>query len=82
MRGAGRLLAPGAPLYLYGAYRRAGTKLAPSNAAFDANLKARDPEWGLRDLDNVAAEAARHGLALDHIVEMPANNLSVIFRKG
>jgi SAM-dependent methyltransferase len=82
MRGAGRLLAPGAPLYLYGAYRRAGIETAPSNAAFDANLKARDPEWGLRDLDDVAAEAARHGFALERVVEMPANNLSVIFRKG
>jgi SAM-dependent methyltransferase len=82
MRGAGRLLAPGAPLYLYGAYRRAGIETAPSNAAFDANLKARDPEWGLRDLDDVAAEAARHGFALERVAEMPANNLSVIFRKG
>lgn len=82
MRGAGRLLAPGAPLYLYGAYRRAGVATAPSNAAFDESLKARDPEWGLRDLDDVAAEAGRHGLALERVVEMPANNLSVVFRKG
>jgi SAM-dependent methyltransferase len=82
MRGAGRLLAPGAPLYLYGAYRRAGIETAPSNEAFDESLKARDPEWGLRDLDDVAAEAGRHGLALERVVEMPANNLSVVFRKG
>ena len=82
MRGAARLLAPGAPLYLYGAYRRAGIETAPSNEAFDANLKARDPDWGLRDLEAVADEAARHGFALENVVEMPANNLSVIFRKG
>lgn len=82
MRGAGRLLAPGAPLYLYGPYRRAGIETAPSNEAFDESLKARDPEWGLRDLEAVAEAAAAHGFALERVVEMPANNLSVIFRKG
>ena len=81
MRGAGRLLERGAPLCLYGAYRRAGTPTAPSNEAFDAWLRAQDPEWGVRDLDKVAAAAEAHGLALDTIVPMPANNLSVIFRK-
>lgn len=82
MRGAGRLLAPGAPLYLYGPYRRAGTETAPSNEAFDESLKARDPEWGLRDLEAVAEAAAAHGFALERVVAMPANNLSVILRKG
>ena len=82
MRGAGRLLPPGAPLYLYGPYRRAGIETAPSNEAFDESLKARDPEWGLRDLEAVAEAAAAHGFALERVVEMPANNLSVIFRKG
>ncbi|GAA4816784.1 DUF938 domain-containing protein [Sphingosinicella ginsenosidimutans] len=82
MRGAGRLLAPGAPLFLYGPYRRAGIETAPSNEAFDESLKARDPEWGLRDLEAVAEAAAAHGFALERVVEMPANNLSVIFRKG
>lgn len=81
LRGAGRLLAAGAPLYLYGPYRRAGVETAPSNEAFDENLRARDPEWGLRDLEAVAAEAERHGLALDRVVEMPANNISAVFRK-
>lgn len=81
MRGAGRLLAAGAPLYLYGAYRRAGVETAPSNEAFDASLKARNPEWGLRDLEEVVAEAERHGLRLDKVEPMPANNLSVTFRK-
>lgn len=82
MQGAGRLLTAGAPLVLYGPYRRAGVATAPSNEGFDQSLKARDERWGLRTLEDVAAEAARHGLALDHVVEMPANNLSIVFRKG
>jgi hypothetical protein len=81
MRGAGRLLAPGAPLYLYGAYRQAGVATAPSNLAFDQSLKARDPEWGVRDLEDVVAEAEMNNLRLDRVVPMPANNLSVVFRK-
>ena len=82
MRGAGRLLPPGAPLVLYGPFRRAGVTTAPSNEAFHASLKARNPEWGLRDLEAVAAEAARHGLALGRLWEMPANNLTVAFRRA
>jgi SAM-dependent methyltransferase len=82
LRGAGRLLAEGAPLCLYGPYRRAGVETAPSNEAFDESLKARDPEWGLRDLEAVAAEAEQHGLALEQVVEMPANNISALFRKA
>ena len=82
MRGAGRLLGDGAPLFLYGPYRRGGVETAPSNDAFDESLKARDPEWGLRTLEEVEAEAGKHGLQLDRIVEMPANNLSLVFRRG
>lgn len=81
MRGAGRLLSSGCPLYLYGAYRQQGVDTALSNEAFDRSLQARNPEWGLRDLEAVTEEAARHGLILDAVVPMPANNLSVIFRK-
>ncbi len=80
MRGAGRLLAPGAPLVLYGPYRRAGVPTAPSNEAFDRSLRARNPEWGLRKLESVEAEAAKNLLRLDRIVEMPANNLTLVFR--
>jgi hypothetical protein len=80
MRGAGRLLAEGAPLLLYGPYRRAGVLTAPSNVAFDESLRARNPEWGLRELEAVEAEAVRHGLRLERVVEMPANNLTVLFR--
>ncbi|HVQ09162.1 MAG TPA: DUF938 domain-containing protein [Allosphingosinicella sp.] len=81
MRGAARLLGEGAPLYLYGAYRQAGVETAPSNEAFDGSLRARDPAWGLRDLDDVVAEAEKNGLGLDSVTPMPANNLSVVFRK-
>ena len=81
LRGAGRLLAPGAPLYLYGPFRRAGVETAPSNEAFDASLRARDPQWGLRDLEDVVAEAERQGFRLNTVVPMPANNVSAVFRK-
>jgi hypothetical protein len=81
MRGAGRLLIGGAPLLLYGPYRRAGMPTAPSNEAFDASLRARDTRWGLRELEAVAAEAAASGLALDRVEPMPANNLTLVFRK-
>lgn len=81
MNGAGRVLPPGGVLYLYGPYLRAGHPLEPSNAAFDESLRARDPRWGLRRLEDVAACAQSNGLELARVVEMPANNLSVIFRK-
>ena len=81
MRGAGRLLAQSAPLYLYGAYRQAGVETAPSNEAFDESLRARDSDWGVRDLEEVVAEAEKNGLRLDEAVPMPANNLSVVFRR-
>ncbi len=79
--GAARLLGPGAPLYVYGAYRREGLPTAPSNEAFDRSLKDRNPQWGLRKLEEVAAEAERRSLRLDRVIEMPANNLSLVFRR-
>jgi hypothetical protein len=81
MRGAGRVLAAGAPLVLYGPYRRAAVPTAPSNEAFDESLKARNPEWGLRDLEAVEAEAEGQGLRLERVVEMPANNLTIVLRR-
>jgi hypothetical protein len=68
-------------LFLYGPYTRAGVETAFSNQAFDADLRARNPAWGLRDLDEVAEHASEQGLMLAEVVEMPANNLSVIFRR-
>ncbi|MGE3692594.1 MAG: DUF938 domain-containing protein [Novosphingobium sp.] len=82
LRGAGYLLPPGAPLYLYGPYRRSGRELEPSNAAFDADLRRRDPAWGLRLVEDVVECAEGNGLKLERIVEMPANNLSLVFRKA
>jgi hypothetical protein len=78
--GAERLLSADGVLYLYGPYRMQGRHTAPSNAAFDASLRAQNPEWGLRDLEEVEALAVRHGFTLVETVVMPANNLSVIFR--
>jgi len=82
MRGAAQVLVPGGLLYLYGPYREADAPLAPSNADFDQNLKARNPEWGLRALEAVSQLARDHGLHLTLRVEMPANNLSLLFRKA
>jgi SAM-dependent methyltransferase len=82
MRGGGQLLPSGAPLILYGPYRRAGIPTAPSNEAFDASLQARNPQWGLRNLEAVQAEADRNGLSFERLVEMPANNLTLVFRRG
>jgi hypothetical protein len=81
LAGAEKLLAPGAPLFLYGPFLRSDVPTAPSNLAFDHSLKARDPRWGLRDLDAVVARAASYRLARERVVEMPANNLSVVFRR-
>ena len=80
--GAGRLLPPGGLLYLYGPYRRGGRHTAPSNEAFDLDLRRRNPAWGVRDLETVSALAAQKGFGPPEIVEMPANNLSVVFRRS
>ena len=79
VRGAGRILPAGAPLFLYGPFRRDGAHTAPSNAAFDSDLRRRDPAWGVRDVEAVAALCAEHGLDLAAVEEMPANNLSLVF---
>ncbi|WP_445501719.1 DUF938 domain-containing protein [Microvirga sp. G4-2] len=81
MAGAERVLPRGGVLYLYGAYRENGTHTAPSNEAFDADLRRRNPEWGIRDLEAVAELAGSHGLTLVERIPMPANNLSLVFRR-
>ena len=81
LAGARRLLRPDGILYLYGPFMRSGAHTAPSNAAFDADLKRRDPRWGVRDTDDLVREAANHGLELREVIEMPANNLSLVFVK-
>jgi hypothetical protein len=79
--GASRLLRRDGLLVLYGPFKRNGRHTAPSNEAFDASLKARDPTWGVRDLGDVEREAKAKGFELREIVEMPANNLTLVFAK-
>lgn len=79
--GAGRLLRPEGLLVLYGPFMRNGAHTAPSNAAFDQSLKARNPSWGLRDIADLERIAQEHRLSLREIVEMPANNLSLVFTR-
>lgn len=81
MRGAGNVIAPRGILFLYGPYRRQGRHTSLSNEAFDERLKAWDPEWGVRNLEDVVRLANTAGLELEQTHEMPANNLAVVFRK-
>lgn len=80
--GAAALLPVGAPLYLYGPYRRRDRATAPSNEDFDASLRQRNPAWGIRDLDAVERAAQSCGFGPVEITEMPANNLSLVFRRA
>ena len=82
LAGAGTALAPGAPLILYGPYRREGVATAPSNEQFELWLKDRDSRFGLRFVEAVTAAAAPHGLSLERLVEMPANNLMLVYRRA
>jgi len=79
--GAATHLPRGGPMLLYGPYRRHGQHTADSNAAFDRDLRARNPDWGIRDLEAVEHAAGKRGLTLAEVVEMPANNLCVVLRK-
>ena len=81
LAGAEGRLPTGGILFLYGPYREAGVVTAPGNLAFDQSLKSRNPAWGLRHLDDVTDLAASHGLDLSARVNMPANNLALVFRK-
>ena len=79
--GAARLLAPGGPLVIYGPWLKADIPAAPSNLEFDADLRARDPEWGLRRVEDFAKAAASAGLELAETRTMPANNLMLLLRR-
>ena len=81
IRGAAAILPPASPFYLYGPYKREGFATTPSNQAFDRSLRDRNPNWGLRDLEAVAAMAQSAGFSAPVITEMPANNLSVVFHR-
>lgn len=81
--GAAAIMTAGAPMLLYGPFRREGHHTAPSNAAFDADLKMRDPRWGVRCLETELLPLARRcGFGLDAIMPMPANNLTAVFRRA
>ena len=81
VRGAARVLPTGGVLYLYGPYRREGGHTAPSNEAFDSDLRSRNPEWGVRDVEAVTELARASGFDTPIIEQMPANNLSLVFRR-
>ena len=81
LAGAGRLLRPDGVLFFYGPFMMGGAHTAASNAAFDADLKRREPRWGVRDVHDLVGEAAPHGLELREVAAMPANNLSLVFVK-
>jgi hypothetical protein len=78
--GASRILPDRGILYLYGPFKQAGVHTASSNAAFDESLRSQNPEWGVRDLEEITAVAASHNLELQQVYPMPANNLSVVFK--
>jgi hypothetical protein len=77
--GAGRYLGQGGLLFLYGPFKRGDRHTADSNDAFDKSLRERDPAWGVRDVEAVTELADRAGLSLVEIVDMPANNLTLVF---
>ena len=77
---AGRILSPGGILYLYGPYKQGGEHTAPSNAAFSEYLQEQNPEWGVRNLEDVLELAKSHNLILQKTYPMPANNLSLVFK--
>jgi hypothetical protein len=80
--GAGRLLRAGGRLFVYGPFKRDGEHTAPSNAAFDATLRAENPEWGVRDVRDLCMLADKNGLSLAEITAMPANNLVLAFTRA
>ncbi len=82
LAGAGRRLAPDGRLFVYGPFRRDGVHTAPSNAAFDASLRAQDPAWGVRDTRDIAAVAECCGLRIAEMVPMPANNLTLVIGRN
>jgi len=81
LAGAARLLPADGRLFIYGPFRRDGRHTAESNAAFDASLRRQNPEWGVRDMNDVAETAERVGLRLVEAVDMPANNFTLVFAR-
>jgi len=82
LSGAARLLAPDGRLFIYGPFSRGGAHISESNVQFDASLRYRDPAWGVRDIDDVAAAAQGEGLDLVEVIAMPANNLMLMLARA
>ncbi|MBT9313484.1 DUF938 domain-containing protein [Leptothoe kymatousa] len=81
LTGAERILPNGGVLYIYGPFKRDGQHTAPSNDTFDTWLKEQNPDWGVRDLEAVEDAAKGHKFALKEVIDMPANNFSLVFHK-
>jgi hypothetical protein len=79
-RGAGQLLEPGAPLCIYGCFKRNGAHLTEANAQFDRNIRGDDPEFGVRDMETLEEAAGEQGLDLEHAIDMPKENFVLVFR--
>ena len=82
LNGAARVLKRGGALILYGPWLKEDIQTAPSNLEFDRQLRERDPDWGLRRVEDFEAEAAKRGFILEQVRQMPANNLMLLFRLG
>jgi SAM-dependent methyltransferase len=80
--GAGRLLRPGGRLFIYGPFTRGGTHTAPSNAEFDQSLRAKNPDWGVRDIAELSALAEKSGLSPFEVTPMPSNNFVLSAARG
>jgi SAM-dependent methyltransferase len=80
--GAGRYLRADGQLFLYGPFKRGGEHTASSNAAFDKSLREKNPEWGVRDIEDLKKQAGSVGLVLAESVEMPANNFILVFERS
>jgi hypothetical protein len=81
-RGAGERLANEGVLFLYGPYKRDGAHTAPTNEAFDSQLRATDAAWGVRNMEDVVELARQSGLSMEEAVPMPANNFSLVFKRS
>ena len=81
-KGAGELLRVGGRFFLYGPFKRRGQHTALSNAVFDTSLREGNPEWGVRDITDLEQLAARCGLALREVKDMPANNMILVFGRA
>ena len=81
LRGAGRALAPGGRLIFYGPFRVDGAHTGPGNVRFDAGLRAENPDWGIRDAGEIARTGAGHGLEMETLIEMPADNRLLVLRR-